>query len=303
MQPALDQWIAGFRPRAEAQGIAPSVLDAAFEGVHYDAEVIAKDRRQAEFSLSTADYMARVVSDTRVENGRRALQQYGPLLAEIEARYGVDAEVVAAIWGIESSYGDIRGDFPLIQSLATLSFDGRRGRFFEGQLVAALKILQSGDVAPRNMTGSWAGAMGHTQFIPTSYLAYAQDFRGDGRRDIWSDDPTDALASTAAYLRNFGWRQGQPVVAEVVLPAGFDRGLAGSRKSVAEWQALGVTGASGAIPQAGAAVLRLPGSDLAVLTFANFTPIERYNAADLYVIAVGHLADRLRGAGPFRALR
>lgn len=302
MQPQLDAWIAAFRPRAWAQGISDGVLDAAFAGVHYDADVIERDRNQPEYDLSIRQYLDRVITEKRVSNGRAALRQHGPLLAEIEARYGVDAEVVAAVWGMESSYGEIRGDFPLIRSLTTLSFDGRRGRFFESQLIAALKILQAGDVTPARMTGSWAGAMGHTQFIPTSYLAYAQDFRGDGRRDIWSDDPTDALASTAAYLRNFGWRQGQPWGVEVVLPEGFNRGLAGSRKSVAEWRALGIRGADGDIPEAGSATLKLPGDGLAVLAFRNWTAIERYNAADAYVIGVGHLSDRLKGGGPFRAM-
>jgi membrane-bound lytic murein transglycosylase B len=143
------------------------------------------------------------------------------VLSAIEARFGVEPKVVVAVWGLESNYGTRRGNVPVISALSTLAYDGRRGAFFEQQLVAALRILQNGDIPPERMTGSWAGAMGHTQFIPTSYLAYAVDFTGDGRRDIWSDDPTDALASAAAYLSRSGWRRGQPWGVEVALPPGF----------------------------------------------------------------------------------
>ena len=216
------RWIDGFRARARAAGIRDSVFDAAFQGVRYNAGVIQKDRNQSEFTKQIWEYLDSAASETRVRNGRDALRAHRRVLAEIEARYGVEAEVVAAVWGLESAYGAYRGSEPLIESLATLAFDGRRGKFFESQLLAALRIIQSGDVAPSRMTGSWAGAMGHTQFIPTSYLAYAVDFRGDGKRDIWSDDPTDALASTAAYLARFGWKKGQPWGVEVRLPRGLN---------------------------------------------------------------------------------
>ena len=169
------------------------------------------------------------LSADRVANGKAALKNHRRLLDRIEAKFGVDKEIVVAFWGLESAYGQVRGDSPLIASLATLAYDGRRGAFFESQLVAALEIIQSGDVTPERMTGSWAGAMGHTQFIPTSYLAYAVDFDGDGKRDIWSDDPADALASTAAYLAHFGWKKGQPWGVEVSLPADFDFALSGER--------------------------------------------------------------------------
>ena len=217
-----DAWLAGFRPRATAQGIAPATFDAAFAGAGFLPGVIERDRNQTEFTRSLEDYLAIAASEERVANGRAALRQYGPTLSAIEARYGVEPQVVAAVWGMESSYGTRRGNVPVVSSLSTLAYEGRRGAFFEQQLLAALRILQNGDVTPGAMTGSWAGAMGHTQFIPTSYLAYAVDFTGDGRRDIWSDDPSDALASTAAYLSRSGWRHGQPWGVEVRLPAGFD---------------------------------------------------------------------------------
>ena len=230
------------------------------------------------------------------------MAQYRATLNAIEARYGVEKEVVVAVWGLESNYGTFRGTSDVVQSLATLASDGRRGAFFESQLIAALKILQSGDTDPRSMTGSWAGAMGHTQFIPTSYLDYAVDFTGDGKRDIWSDDPTDALASTAAYLAKFGWKKGQPSGVEVTLPTGFDYALANRKitRTPARWGRMGVVGMNGApVPNHGSASKLLPAGSqgAAFMVFNNFAVIERYNAADAYVIGVGHLSDRIKG-GP-----
>ncbi len=303
---AFSRWIDGFRARARAEGIRDSVFDAAFQGVRYNTEVIQKDRNQSEFTKQIWEYLDSAVSETRVKNGRDALRQNSRVLSEIEARYGVEAEVVTAIWGLESAYGTFRGNEPLIEALATLAFDGRRGRFFEAQLVAALKIIQSGDVNPRRMTGSWAGAMGHTQFIPTSYLSYAVDFRGDGKRDIWSDDPTDALASTAAYLKRFGWTKGQPWGVEVQLPRNFDYRQTGERikRSPGEWAAMGVRDMRGqAVPNHGRASILLPAGaqGAAFMIFNNFHVIERYNTADAYVIGVGHLSDRIAGAGPLKS--
>ncbi len=303
---AFQNWIPGFKARARAAGIKQSVLDSAFRGVRYNAKVVERDRNQSEFTKQIWEYLDSAVSDTRVRNGKAALRDNRRVLAEIEARYGVEAEVVTAVWGLESAYGSFRGDTPIIEALATLAFDGRRGRFFEQQLVAALKIIQAGDVRPNQMTGSWAGAMGHTQFIPTSYLAYAQDFRGDGRRDIWSDDPTDALASTAAYLARFGWRNGQPWGVEVRLPKGFDYSQTGERvkRSPTEWAAMGVRDMKGGrVPDHGRASILLPAGaqGAAFMIFNNFHVIERYNTADAYVIGVGHLSDRIAGAPPIRA--
>ena len=302
----FDAWVQGFAARAQAAGISVRTLDRAFRGVRYNADVIEKDRNQSEFVKPIWEYLDRAVSDKRVENGRAALREHRRLLDRIEATYGVEREVVVAVWGLESSYGQNRGDIPVIEALATLAYDGRRGRFFEGQLIDALKIVQSGDVTPRNFTGSWAGAMGHTQFIPSSYLAFAVDFDGDGRRDIWSDDPGDALASTAAYLARSGWQTGRPWGMEVALPAGFDFALTGERveKDAEDWQALGVRTAQGqALPDHGAGSILMPAGarGAAFLIFRNFHAIERYNAADAYVIAIGHLSDRLRGGPPIRA--
>ena len=302
----FQNWIKSFRGRAIARGIKASVFDRAFRGVKYDKAIIAKDRHQSEFTKQIWDYLDSAASPVRVKNGQAALRKYKRTLDQIEARYGVEKEVVAAIWGVESAYGAQRGDVDVIEALATLAFDGRRGKFFEAQLMAALKILQSGDVKPRGMKGSWAGAMGHTQFIPTSYLAYAQDFNGDGKRDIWADNPADALASTASYLAKFGWRKGQPWGVEVILPKGFNFGLAkrNNLKNPSDWAALGVRAASGGkVPNHGAASILLPAGakGAAFMIFNNFAVIEHYNKADAYVIGVGHLSDLLAGGPPIKA--
>ena len=200
----FSRWVSDFRPRAFAAGISDSVFQAAFATAQYTPEVIAKDRNQAEFSKTIWQYLDAAVSQTRIRQGRVVLARHQDVLNRIEAQFGVEKEIVVAVWGLESNYGRNRGSIQVISALASLAYDGRRAAFFEEQLIAALRILQAGDVAPVDMTGSWAGAMGHTQFIPASYLAQAVDFDGDGRRDIWGNDPTDALASTAAYLARAG---------------------------------------------------------------------------------------------------
>ncbi|APG48969.1 lytic murein transglycosylase [Phaeobacter porticola] len=269
---AYDAWVASFRQRAAANGISSSTLSTAFRGAGYLPGVIKRDRNQTEFKRSLEDYLSIAASDERVTKGRAAFARHRSTLATLEKTYGVDAEIITAIWGLESFFGERRGDVPVISATSTLAFDGRRGAFFEKQLIAALKILQNGDITAERMTGSWAGAMGHTQFIPTSYQAFAVDFTGDGRRDIWSEDPSDALASTAAYLARNGWTRGQRWGQEVV----------------------GSTPASGSViqPQSG-------GPRFAVTK--NFRAIKRYNNSDAYAIGVGHLADRIGGAGPLHS--
>ncbi|MEQ9692677.1 lytic murein transglycosylase [Shimia sp. SDUM112013] len=303
---AFQRWVEGFRGRALSAGISASTFDRAFRNVRYNTDVIQKDRNQSEFTKTIWQYLESAASETRIKDGQAALRTYRRQLDSIERKYGVDKEVVVAIWGMESRYGTYKGDLPVIDSLATLAYDGRRGRFFEKQLIAALKILQNGDITPARMKGSWAGAMGHTQFIPTSYLAYAVDFTGDGKRDIWSNDPSDALASTAAYLARSGWQKGKPWGVEVRLPSNFNYGLADRKitKSPSEWAALGVTGVNGrAVPNgygSGAILLPAGGRGVAFMVFRNFRAIERYNAADAYVIGVGHLSDRIKGGAPIK---
>lgn len=302
----FEAWVRSFKARAVRQGISQSVVDRAFRGVRYNADVVRRDRNQSEFTKTLWQYLDSAVSDSRVKNGKAALRKHKRKLEAIERQYGVDKEVVVAVWGLESAYGAVRGDTPIIGALATLAFDGRRGKFFEAQLIAALKILQNGDTTPNRMVGSWAGAMGHTQFIPTSYLAFAVDFTGDGKRDIWSDDPSDALASTAAYLKRSGWKTDVPWGVEVTLPRGFNYALANRKikKMPSDWAALGVRGIDGkAVRNYGSASLLLPAGSqgVAFLIFKNFDAIERYNTADAYVIGVGHLSDRLKGGGKFKS--
>ncbi|APX22490.1 MAG: lytic murein transglycosylase [Rhodobacteraceae bacterium] len=298
-------WVAEFRDRALDQGISTSVFDAAFRGVRYDPAVIKRDRNQNEFTKTVWVYLDSAASDARIAAGRKALEANRALLDRIEAKYGVDKQAVLAIWGLESAYGTFRGSDPVIQSLATLAYDTRRADFFEGQLVDALTILQSGDTSVAHMRGSWAGAMGHTQFMPSSFLELAEDWNGDGKRDIWSDDPADALASAAHYLAENGWTHGQPWGVEVTLPDDFDYTLAAREieKSAADWAALGVRGTDGApVADHGPASILLPGGHegAAFMIFGNFSVIESYNTADAYVIGVGHLGDRIMGAGPIR---
>jgi membrane-bound lytic murein transglycosylase B len=306
-QVGLDAWISAFRPRALAAGITAPVFDATLRGVAFDPAIVEKDRNQNEFTKTVWDYLDTAVSDDRVALGQKALADHAALLDRIEAAYGVDKQVIVAVWGLESAYGTFRGKLPVINSLATLAYDGRRAAFFEAELVAALRILQDGHTTPARMVGSWAGASGHTQFMPSSWAAFAVDFNGDGRRDIWSDDPTDALASTANYLAHWGWTKGQPWGLEITLPSGFDydQTTAAVKKPVAEWQAMGIRPmAGGDLPDFGPASVLLPGGSrgAAFLIFANFQVIERYNTADAYVIGIGHLADRIAGGPPIKAI-
>ncbi len=300
--PAFDAWVAGFRSRAAARGIAEQTLNAAFRRAGYLPGVIERDRNQTEFRRSLEDYLSIAASDERVSLGRENLARYRGLLAEIEGRYGVEGHVVAAVWGLESFYGTRRGDVPVVSALATLAFDGRRGAFFEDQLLAALRILQNGDVTADRMTGSWAGAMGHTQFIPTSYLSLAVDFRGDGRRDIWSDDPTDALASAANYLARSGWRRGLPWGVEVRLPEGYGGPIGrDTRRCPGDWAGAGIRPVSGgALPAGNMALIRPQAGGPAFLVSSNFGVILRYNNAESYAIGVWHLSDRLIGRPPIQ---
>ena len=294
-------WLARFQARARAAGISETVLRAAFAGAAYLPESVRSDRSQGEFTKSYADYFSTAVSDARVSNGRALVQRHAGVLNALGRSLGSDPYVVTAIWGMESNYGARRGDIPVFSTLATLAYDGRRGRFFEAQLMAALRILARGEAPAAAMVGSWAGAMGHTQFIPTSFEAYGIDATGDGRRDIWGEDPSDALGSTANYLRRMGYRGGAPWGQEVLLPRGFDYALSWQAQAatVAQWSALGLRPAEGGWRDGGSATLVTPtgAGGPAFLMFRNATAIARYNNAEAYVLAVGHLSDRLRGGG------
>jgi membrane-bound lytic murein transglycosylase B len=273
-------------------------LDRAFAGVQPNQKVLERDRHQPEFTMTWAQYRALLITDQRIANGRAAWQQNRALLARVQDRFGVEPGVIVGIWGLESSFGAGMGDFHVVEALATLAWEGRRASFFRGELMAALHILDNGDVTPARMTGSYAGAMGQPQFMPSSYLRYAVDFEGHGRRDIWSSKP-DVLGSIANYLSRSGWRSGERWGQQVVLPGGFDASSAGrdNRRTVGEWARLGVRPAGGrplARADASAAVI-LPdgaGGD-AFLVYANFTAIRRYNPSDFYALVVGLLGERI----------
>ena len=295
----LQRWVQNFRSRAVSSGVSPATYDRAMRIARYNPEVIRLDRRQAEFSRPVWLYLDSAVSDVRITTGRQKLAQLGPTLSRIEAQYGVPREIVLAVWGMESNFGANRGRMQIIPSLATLAYDGRRGEMFAGQLIAALKIIQAGDTDPEHMLGSWAGAMGHTQFMPTSYLQYAVDFTGDGRRDIWSDDPTDSLASTAAYLARNGWQRGQAWGAEVQLPANFNMGLIGkgTRRSSGDWSSQGVRRiGGGGLPNGNGSIIMPAGArGPAFLILDNFRSILRYNNSDNYALGVAFLGERIAG--------
>lgn len=296
------QWRDGFRVQALVAGISPQTFDQAFEGIEPDDSVVTADRSQPEFTRPVWQYLESAVSPARVRNGQDRLLQNAEVLQRIDTAYGVDREAVVAIWGMESNFGQQMGSKNVIRSLATLAYEGRRPDFGRDQLIAALQILQHGDVPASTMIGSWAGAMGQTQFIPTTYNQYAVDFDGDGRRDIWGSS-TDALASTANYLKTSGWQRGQSWGFEVRLPPGFDYSLAemNIRKPMAEWLRQGVRPASGNLPsdpQASVSLVLPAGyRGPAFLVTDNFRAILKYNNSTSYALAVGLLADSFKGGG------
>ena len=298
------EWQAGFRKDALAAGIRADLFDRAFADVSFDPSVIRADRSQPEFAKPVWEYLDGALSPLRVRKGQSLVNQYADVLQSIEQRYGVDRQALVAVWGMESNFGSFQGDKSVIRSLATLAYEGRRPGFAHAQLLAALQILQQGDIAPEKMLGSWAGAMGQTQFIPTTYNTHAVDFDGDGRRDIWGS-PADALASTAHYLQSSGWQKGQPWGFEVTVPSTFNYSLADGaiRKSVAEWIQLGVQLPNGASVPPGSeqlsAALLLPAGyrGPAFLILDNFRAVLKYNNSSSYALAVNLLSERFSGAG------
>jgi peptidoglycan lytic transglycosylase B len=293
---SFPNFLAGMRAEARRAGISAGTLDHAFAGLQPNQKVLDRDRHQPEFTMTWAQYRALLITDQRIVNGRAAFQQNRGLLERVRDRFAVDPGVIVGIWGLESSFGTGMGDFRVVEALATLAWEGRRASFFRGELMAALRILDHGDVTPARMTGSYAGAMGQPQFMPSSYLRYAVDFEGHGRRDIWTSRP-DVLGSIANYLASSGWRAGEPWGQAVTVPASFDAASAGrdNRRPVGDWLRQGVRVAGGrplARPDMPAAVL-LPdgaGGD-AFLVYANFSAIRRYNPSDYYALVVGLLGD------------
>ena len=292
----------GLRATAISQGIPGSVFDSATAGVEFDPTVIEASQNQPEFKTPIWDYLAGLVDDERIADGRARLVEWGEVLARAEQQYRVDRATIVAIWGVESDYGRVTGKRQLVRSLATLSCAGSRQAYFRGEFISTLKILHAGDVAPEVLVGSWAGAFGHTQFMPSTFLRLAVDFDGDGRRDLVSSIP-DVLGSTANYLARAGWQPGLAWGAEVRVPAGY-AGASGRRNKqpYAAWKAAGVTRLDGSpVDGTGQAALLLPAGPKgpAFLVTRNFDAIYSYNAAESYALAIAHLSDRLRGGAPF----
>lgn len=298
--------LAGLKPQALAKGVHAATYDRYTQNLTPDYSVIERLNYQPEFSTPIWDYLSGLVDEERVQQGRQKLQQHRDVLNRVSAAYGIPAETVVAVWGVESNYGDISGKYPLLQALGTLSCEGRRQSYFRGEFFTTMKLLQRGDVYENQLKGSWAGAFGHTQFMPSTYDELAVDFDGDGRRDLVSSIP-DALASTANFLKKRGWQTGQSWGFEVKIPQGMSVSGEGRRnkKSLSSWINQGVVRADGSALVQGdlsessqAGLLAPAGANGPVfLVFKNFDAIYSYNAAESYALAIAHLSDRLQGKG------
>jgi membrane-bound lytic murein transglycosylase B len=285
-------------PKAQARGVTRATFDSALNGLQPDTEAMALTRRQPEYGKAVGAYLGGMVAQARIQGGVRRLTDWRDTLDAVEQKFGVDREIIVAIWGIETGFGANPGSKSVIRSLASTSFARYKGDLFQGELIDALLILQQGDVPRERMIGSWAGAMGQPQFIPSSYQKWAVDFSGDGKRDIWSNVP-DVFGSIANYLKGHGWKAGLPWGFEVSIPRQFD--FRRSRASFADWTALGLRRADGrAFPAQGEGILFFPSGirGPAFLVTENFNVLKTYNTSDVYALAIGHLADRLRGGVP-----
>lgn len=302
----FDTWQRGFRIKAISAGISGTTFDAAFNDIRYGPNTGNNDAGQPEFVRPIWDYLDRAVSPSHVSAGKSEAVNLRKVLANIERQFGVDSEILLAIWGIETNYGTFRGNIYTIEALANTAYFGRRRAFAESELIAALKILNKGDLKPADMLGGWSGAMGHTQFMPTTYLRFAVDYNNDGRRDVWSNNPLDALASSANYLRQLDWTKDQPWGIEVALPVGFDYSQIGEydTQNASYWNSRNVRTTSGhKIPTYGATAILAPaGANGPIFAiFPNFQVIRQYNRSVSYAIAVGHLSNRIDGGGPLTA--
>jgi membrane-bound lytic murein transglycosylase B len=291
----FDAFVRALRAEALGDGIRPDVLNAALTGLSPNPKILQLDHHQPEFTLSWAQYRARVLPDSRLQAGAEAYRRNRPLFGQVEQRFGVSPGVIVGIWGLESGFGAKTGNYGVVEALATLAYDGRRASYFRAELMNSLRILNDGDISPRGMTGSWAGAMGQPQFMPSSYLHYAVDFDGDGRRDIWTSLP-DVFGSVGNYLAKCGWRLGEPWVQPVMVPANYhgasDRDAA---RPLGAWEAVGVRRIDGTrfsrADVHGALVLPDGAGGEAFMVYANFHVIRRYNPSDYYALAVGLLGN------------
>ncbi len=289
-------WLSELRQEALGTGVSPAIFDQAFAGVQPIPRIIELDRSQPEFTMTFAQYLDRVVPQARIDKAREQLAQNRALLEEVGRKYGVQPRFIVALWAVESDFGQRTGDFSVVASLATLAYDGRRSEFFRKELLDALQILEERHITPERMIGSWAGAMGQNQFMPSSFRAYAVDFDGDGRRDIWGTRP-DIFASIANYLGSYGWRADETWGRPVRLPAGFDQNLVSLdvAKPLSEWQRLGVrTSSAGDLPrrELTASLVQPDGAGgSAFLVYENYKRIMRWNRSTFFATAVGLLAD------------
>ncbi len=307
---AFNDWVRAFRGYALAQGISAATFDMAFANVSYNPRVAEANQNQPEFSRPVWDYLDRAVSDERIARGKAKHAENTAALRAAEQSYGVPTSIVTAIWGLESGYGANLGSKNIIEALATLAYQGNRRAFGREQLLAALRILESKDIPPQRLVGSWAGAMGHTQFIPTTFLGYAVDADGDGRRNLWDSLP-DVFASTANYLDKKGWQKGRPCFTEVRLPQGFDYAQADIdvSQTVTTWTARGVRrmdgrslDTAGVETSAQAAILVPAGhKGPAFAVYENFRAVLKYNQSQSYALAICQLANRIEGRGEFIA--
>lgn len=300
VQDDFSVWLADLKSEARASGISAATIEAAFDDVALIERVIELDRKQPEFTLTFAQYLDRVVPEQRVKRGRRLLAENRTLLDEVGQKYGVQPRFIVALWGIETDFGRIDGGFPVVDALVTLAYDGRRSAYFRKELLDALTILEEGHITAAAMKGSWAGAMGQSQFMPSSFRAFAVDHDGDGRKDIWRTR-ADVFASAANYLSKSGWRDDITWGRPVHLPKGFDPALAGrdTVKSIPEWQKLGVRRADGRdLPTRAlkASIVRPDGGDgPAFMVYEDYGVILKWNRSNYFAIAVGTLADRIAG--------
>ena len=299
-QAGFQRFVQGLWPAAKARGVSRATFDEAFRGVEPDSKIIGLTKKQSEFVRPIWDYINGSISAQRLERGRQMAAEWARTLDAVERTYGVPRSVVLGVWGMETNFGSFTGSIYTIRALATLAYTRYRGDFFKEELLTALQILENDHIDRSKMLGSWAGAMGQTQFMPSSFMKYAVDGNRDGVRDIWASVP-DALASTANYLREQGWEPGLPWGFEVKLPTGFDfRNL---RQGFASWQSLGVRRVDGkAMPRSGEAALFLPGgaNGPAFLVTDNYDVIKTYNSSDAYAMGVAHLGDRVMGGGPIQ---
>ncbi len=297
----FQQCVAHLGERARGEGLTGPAVARALAGIRFEQQVIDADRRQPEFVDTFANYLERRLTPERISAGRALLQQHRALLVKLEQRYGVPGEVLIAFWGLETNYGGFFGRIPVLNSLATLACDTRRGGYFTEELLNALRLVQRGAATPQQMVGSWAGAMGHTQFMPSTWLRYAVDGDGDGRIDLWGST-ADALTSAANYLQQIGWRRDQRWGDEVRLPASFAYELAGRQRpqSLSSWRELGVEGIEGGADRSLALLVPAGHRGPAFLIGDNFEVILRWNRSESYALAVGLLADRLTGAAPLQ---